>query len=74
MKFFLDSKIIFRHDTLHVIEYLSNNIKGEGAKIATVIFKMDNFGTRNFDGAKPDIINQNGTNLALLNIGVKFDR
>ena len=35
---------------------------------------MDNFGTRNFDGAKPDIINQNGTNLALLNIGVKFDR
>ena len=47
---------------------------GEGAKIATVIFKMDNFGTRNFDGAKPDIINQNGTNLALLNIGVKFDR
>ena len=48
--------------------------KGEGAKIATVIFKMDNFGTRNFDGAKPDIINQNGTNLALLNISVKFDR
>ena len=47
--------------------------KGEGAKIATVIFKMDNFGTRNFNGAKPDIINQNGTNLALLNIGVKFD-
>ena len=46
----------------------------EGVKIATVIFKMDNFGTRNFDGAKPDIINQNGTNLALLNIGVKFDR
>ena len=49
-------------------------IWGKGAKIATVIFKMDNFGTRNFDGAKPDIINQNGTNLALLNIGVKFDR
>ena len=49
-------------------------LKGEGAKIATVIFKMDNFGTRNFDGAKPDIINQNGTNLELLNIGVKFDR
>ena len=48
-------------------------VGGEGAKI-TVIFKMDNFGTRNFDGAKPDIINQNGTNLALLNIGVKFDR
>ena len=47
---------------------------GEGAKIATVIFKMDNFGTRNFDGAKLDIINQNGTNIELLNISVKFDR
>ena len=53
----------------------SNDIsKGEGAKIATVILQMDNFGTRNFDGAKPYIINQNGTNLALLNRGVKFDR
>ena len=41
---------------------------GEGAKIATVISQMDNFDTRNFDGAKPDIINQNGTNLALLNM------
>ena len=48
-------------------------IKGEGTKIATIIFQMDNFGTRNLDGAKLDIINQNGTNLALLNIGVKFD-
>ena len=47
---------------------------GEGAKIATVISQMDNFDTRNFDGAKPDIINQNGTNLALSNRGVKFDR
>ena len=35
---------------------------------------MDNFGIRNFDGAKPDIINQNGTNLTFLNIGVNFDR
>ena len=43
---------------------LRNKQKGEVAKIVTVIFKMDNFGTRNFDGAKPDIINQNGTNLA----------
>ena len=34
---------------------------------------MDNFGTRNFDGATPESINQNETNLALLNIGVKFD-
>ena len=34
---------------------------------------MDNFDTRNLDGAKPDIINKNGTILALLNIGVKFD-
>ena len=47
---------------------------GEGAKIATVILQMDNFGTRNFDGAKPYIRKQNGTNLALLNRGVKFDR
>ena len=48
--------------------------KGEGAKIATVIFKMDNFGTRNFEGAKPYTINQNGANLVILKIGVKFDR
>ena len=34
---------------------------------------MDNFDTRNFGGAKPNIINQNETNLALLNICVKFD-
>ena len=38
--------------------------KGEGAKLATVIFQMDNFGTRKLDDAKPDIIKQNGTNLA----------
>ena len=38
--------------------------KGEGAKLATVIFQMDNFGTRKLDGAKPDIIKQNRTNLA----------
>ena len=37
---------------------------GEGAKLATVIFQMDNFDTRKLDGAKPDIIKQNGTNLA----------
>ena len=36
---------------------------GEGAKLATVIFQMDNFSTRKLDGAKPDIIKQNGTNL-----------
>ena len=47
---------------------------GEGAKLATVISQMDNFGTRKLDGVKPDIINQNGTNLTLLNICVKFDR
>ena len=29
---------------------------GEGAKLATVIFEMDNFGTRKLDGAKLDII------------------
>ena len=58
------------------IVFFKENIclKGEGAKIATVILQMDNFSTRNFDGAKPYIINQNGTNLALLNRGVKFDR
>ena len=37
---------------------------GKGAKIATVISQMDNFDTRNFDGAKLDIINQNGTILS----------
>ena len=47
---------------------------GKGAKIATVIAKMDNFGTRNFEGAKPYTINQNGANLVILKIGVKFDR
>ena len=31
--------------------------KGEGAKLTMVIFQMDNFVTRNLDGAKPDIIN-----------------
>ena len=31
--------------------------KGEGAKLATVNFQMDNFGTRKLDGAKPYIIN-----------------
>ena len=35
---------------------------------------MDNSDTRKLDGAKPYIINQNGTNLALSNRGVKFDR
>ena len=39
-------------------------LKGEGAKLANIIFQMDNFGTRKLDGAKPYIINQNGTNLA----------
>ena len=38
--------------------------KGEGAKLATVNFQMDNFGTRKLDSAKPDIIKQHGTNLA----------
>ena len=39
---------------------------GEGAKLATVIFQMDDFGTRKLDGAKSDIIKQNETNLATL--------
>ena len=38
-------------------------IKGEGAKLATVNFQMDNFGTRKLDGAKPYIINKNGAKL-----------
>ena len=37
---------------------------GEGAKLATVNFQMDNFGTPKLDGAKPYIVNKNGTNLA----------
>ena len=39
---------------------------GKGAKLATVIFQMDNFGARKLDGAKPDIIKQNETSLATL--------
>ena len=35
---------------------------------------MDNSGSRKLDSAKPYIINKNGTNLALSNRGVKFDR
>ena len=38
---------------------------GEGAKLVTVIFQMENFGTRKLDGAKPDIIKQNETNLVM---------
>ena len=37
---------------------------GKGAKLATVNFQMDNFGTPKLDGAKPYIVNKNGTNLA----------
>ena len=55
-------------------DYYKNIFLGKGAKIATVIAKMDNFGTRNFEGAKPYTINQNGANLVILKIGVKFDR
>ena len=47
---------------------------GEGAKLTTVNFQMDNSGTRKLDSAKPYITNKNGTNLALSNRGVKFDR
>ena len=44
--------------------FFLNTILGEGAKLATIIFQMNNFSTRKLDGAKPDIIKQNGTNLA----------
>ena len=57
-----------QQSNVHIVQ------KGKGAKIATVIAKMDNFGTRNFEGAKPYTINQNGANLVILKIGVKFDR
>ena len=49
----------------HFLETFDNKTQmGEGAKLATVNFQMDNFSTRKLDGAKPYIINQNGTNLA----------
>ena len=38
--------------------------KGEGAKLTTVNFRMDNSGTPKLDGVKPYIVNKNGTNLA----------
>ena len=47
------------------MSYEWRSIKGKGAKLATVNFQMDNFSTRKLDGAKPYIINQNGTNLAM---------
>ena len=51
--------------TKNYFRYLSSNyIKGEGAKLATVNFQMDNFGTPKLDGAKPYIVNKNKTNLA----------
>ena len=43
-----------------------NFVKGEGAKLAIVNFQMDNSGTIKLDGAKPYIVNKNGTNLASL--------
>ena len=48
------------------MEYFVLNYKtlGEGAKLATVNFQMDNFGTLKLDGAKPYIVNKNRTNLA----------
>ena len=52
--------LIFRNK----LKFESDFILGEKAKIATVILQMNNFDTRNFDGAKPYIINKNGTNLA----------
>ena len=47
---------------------------GEGAKLATVNFQMDNSGTRKLNGAKPYIVNQNGANVTFSTKGVKFDR
>ena len=37
---------------------------GEGAKLATVNFQIDNSDIPKLDGAKPYILNENGTNLA----------
>ena len=42
----------------------AQKLKGKGAKLATVNFQMDNFSTPKLDGAKPYIVNKNGTNLA----------
>ena len=41
-------------------------IKGEGAKLATVNFQMDNSGTPKLDGAKSYIVNQNGAKVTSL--------
>ena len=59
-----------RHKSLLTLQHHKGNFcgtilnLGEGAKLATVNFQMDNFDTRKLDGAKPDIIKQNETNLA----------
>ena len=49
-------------------------MKGEGAKLATVNFQMDNSVTYKLNETKPYIVNQNGANVAFLTKGVKFDR
>ena len=38
-------------------------LKGDGAKLATVNFQMDNSDTRKLNRAKPYIVNRNETNL-----------
>ena len=43
---------------------VEDKIKGECAKLDTVNFQMDNSGTPKLDGAKPSIVNKNGTDLA----------
>ena len=40
--------------------------KGEGAKLATLNFQLDNSSTRKLNRAKSYIVNKNGTNLASL--------
>ena len=47
---------------------------GEGAKLVTVNFQMDNSDTRKLNGAKQYIVNQNGANVTFSTKGVKFDR
>ena len=46
---------------------------GKGAKIASVNFKKETWGTNKFKGAKPYSVKQNEANVTFLNRGVKFD-
>ena len=47
------------------MKFSGSYIMGEGAKLATINFQMDNSDTPKLDGVKSYIVNQNETKLVL---------